>query len=154
MKARELLEAESRRPAVRNELAAVLERRNTATDGTLAYAGEYLTVVGPERWTGDSTGAAPCGERRQRLGEEATRSASRTSPGPRAGHVRCHDRGSASAGRLALPGWVTRSLRWRIPLAAAPGSSGLTITDPLNRGVTGNHASSRQSLDADATALL
>ena len=49
IKARELLEAESRWPALRNDLAAVLERHNTATDGTLAYAGEYLTVVGRQR---------------------------------------------------------------------------------------------------------
>lgn len=46
MKARELLEADGRWPILRNELAAVLDRRNTATDGTLAYAGEYLAVTG------------------------------------------------------------------------------------------------------------
>ncbi len=49
IKARELLEAESRWRALRTDLAAVLDRHNTATDGTLAYAGEYLTVVGRQR---------------------------------------------------------------------------------------------------------
>ena len=34
---------------LRAELAAALERRNTAADGTLAYRGEYLVAVGGKR---------------------------------------------------------------------------------------------------------
>jgi SAM-dependent methyltransferase len=49
IKARELTEPEGRWPALRAELAAVLERRNTARDGTLAYGGDYLVVLGEKR---------------------------------------------------------------------------------------------------------
>lgn len=49
IKARELTEPDGRWPALRAELAAVLERRNTAKNETLAYPGEYLVVAGEKR---------------------------------------------------------------------------------------------------------
>jgi SAM-dependent methyltransferase len=44
--ARERLTAEGRWDACRRELVEMMEGRNTATDGTLAVAAEYLLVVG------------------------------------------------------------------------------------------------------------
>jgi SAM-dependent methyltransferase len=49
IKARELLAPEGRWPALRAELAAVLERRNTADGDALTYEGEYLVVIGRQR---------------------------------------------------------------------------------------------------------
>jgi SAM-dependent methyltransferase len=47
--ARERLEPESRWPAVRAELAGVLERRGTTTAAGFTYPGEYLMVIGRRR---------------------------------------------------------------------------------------------------------
>jgi len=47
--ARERLEPEGRWPAVRAELAEVLERHGTATAAGFTYTGEYLVVVGRRR---------------------------------------------------------------------------------------------------------
>ena len=46
VQAREQLERHGRWAALRTDLAEVLERRNSARDGTLAFSGEYTTVVG------------------------------------------------------------------------------------------------------------
>lgn len=44
--ARELLEPQGRWPALRADLAAVLQRHNTATGRNLVYSGEYLVALG------------------------------------------------------------------------------------------------------------
>ena len=46
LKARERLTAEGRWDACREEILALAERRNEATDGTLLMRAEYLVAVG------------------------------------------------------------------------------------------------------------
>ena len=46
VKARERLEPEGRWPALREDLARLFTRHNRATDGSLAFPGEYLLVAG------------------------------------------------------------------------------------------------------------
>jgi ubiquinone/menaquinone biosynthesis C-methylase UbiE len=46
VKARERLEPEGRWPALREDLAQLFGEHNEATDGSLAYPGEYLAAVG------------------------------------------------------------------------------------------------------------
>ncbi len=56
VKARELLEPDGRWPAMRDELAAMFRRHGAATDGTVAYPGEYLMTIG--RLPPDARGSA------------------------------------------------------------------------------------------------
>jgi hypothetical protein len=46
VRAREALEPDGRWPALRDDMAATFARHNVADDDTLAFAAEYLAVVG------------------------------------------------------------------------------------------------------------